>query len=113
MKLRGSIAAGSERIRNAAIRCRRPDRRELDLYAGNDGGRLIIAIRHLGRGRVLHQPLILQGVLPADERSSAAIFALAVKHPDPIPQVATPDWLTVRYRPLGSAYRRSGMAREL
>ena len=72
----------SERIRNAAIRCRRPDRRELDLYAGNDGGRLIIAIRHLGRGRVLHQPLILQGVLPADERSSAAIFALAVKHPD-------------------------------
>jgi hypothetical protein len=95
-------------------RCRRPDTRELDLYAGDDGGRLIIAVRHLGHGRVLHQPLMLQGVLPADERSAAALFALAVKHPDPIPQLATPDWLTVRYRPLRlSVARHAGMARDL
>jgi hypothetical protein len=90
-------------------RCRRPDPRELDLYAGNDGARLIVAVRHLGRGRVLYQPLIFQGALPSNERWSAAIFALAAKHPDPIPQVAALDWLTVLSR-LGWAYRRLGMA---
>jgi hypothetical protein len=79
-------------------RCRRPDTRELDLYTGGDGGRLIMAVRHLGRGRVLYQPLMLQGVLPSDERSCAAIFALAVKHRDPIPHVGTLEWLAVRHR---------------
>jgi hypothetical protein len=93
-------------------RCRRPAPCELDLYDYYRGGRLVVAVRHLGRGRVLYQPVIFQGALPSDERSSAAIFALAAKHPDPIPQVAALDWLTVLSR-LGWAYRRLSMARDL
>jgi hypothetical protein len=69
-------------------RCRWPDTGEFDLYDRGRGTRLIIAIRHLGRGRVVYQPVIFLGALPADERSAAALFALAVRHPEPIPFVA-------------------------
>jgi hypothetical protein len=38
-------------------RCRRPAPCELDLYDGYRGARLIIAVRRLGRNRVLYQPI--------------------------------------------------------
>ena len=68
-------------------RCRWPDPGELDFCDRNLGARLIIAIRHLGRGRIVYQPVIFEGALPADERSAAALFALAVRDPEPIPVV--------------------------
>jgi hypothetical protein len=48
---------------------------------------LIVAVRHLGRGRVLYQPLLLHGSPPLDEDAAAALFAHAAEHPDPIPEV--------------------------
>jgi hypothetical protein len=78
-------------------RCRRPDSTELDLYDGSHGGRLIIAMRHLGRGRVLYQPLFLHGPLPSDERSAAALFILAASRPEPIPELAALDWQMRRF----------------
>jgi hypothetical protein len=59
-------------------RCRWPDTGELDLCE----------IRHLGRGRVVYQPVIFPGALPTDERSAAALFALAATSPEPIPVIA-------------------------
>jgi hypothetical protein len=49
------------------------------------GARLVIAIRHLGRGHLVYQPVIFQGVLPKDERSAAALFCArsASDRPDP------------------------------
>lgn len=89
-------------------RCRRPDSGELDLHNGGRGGRLIIAVRHFGRGRVLYQPLFLHGPLPLDERSAAALFVLAASRPEAIPEIAALDWQTPR---LGSSARRSQIAR--
>jgi hypothetical protein len=69
-------------------RCRWPATREVDLYGRGHGTRLVMAIHHLGRGHVVYQPVIFPGALPADERSAAALFALAARHPEPIPVVA-------------------------
>jgi hypothetical protein len=70
-------------------RCRWPDPVELDLCNSDRGARLVMAICHLGRGRIVYQPVIFQGALPSDERSAAALFALAATSSEPIP-VVTP-----------------------
>jgi hypothetical protein len=70
-------------------RCRWPDPVEIDLCNSGRGARLVIAICHLGRGRIVYQPVIFQGALPRDERSAAALFALAATSSEPIP-VVTP-----------------------
>ena len=54
-----------------------------------------MAIRHLGRGHVVYQPVIFQGALPRDEKSAAALFALAATSPD-IPVIALLDVLRLR-----------------
>ena len=69
-------------------RCRWPDTGELDLCDCDRGARLVMAIRHLGRGHVVYQPVIFQGAPPADEESAAALFALAATSPEPIPVIA-------------------------
>jgi hypothetical protein len=81
-------------------RCRSPDAGELDLCGSDDGARLVMAIRHLGRGHVVYQPVIFQGAVPADEESAAALFALAATSPDPIPVIAQKDVLRLRRRGL-------------
>jgi hypothetical protein len=77
-------------------RCRWPHSGELDLCESARGARLVVAIRHLGQGCVVYQPVILQGALPVDERSAAALFALAARYPEPIPMVAELDVLQLR-----------------
>jgi hypothetical protein len=79
-------------------RCRQPDTGELDLLRSDRGARLVIAIRHLGRGRVVYQPVIYQDALPADEESAAALFTLAASYPEPIPMVAEMDVLRLATR---------------
>jgi hypothetical protein len=69
-------------------RCRSPAPGELDLYECSESRRLIIAIRHIGRGHLAYQPVIFEGQLPSDEKSAGVLFALAAKHPDPIPTVS-------------------------
>jgi hypothetical protein len=54
---------------------------------GSQSQRLIIAIRQIGRGHLAYQPVIFEGQLPGDEKSAGILFALAAKHPDPIPTV--------------------------
>ena len=76
-------------------RCRWPDTGELD-FCDCDRARVIMAMRHLGRGTVVYQPVIFQGVLSSDERSAAALFALAAKSSEPIPVVAQMDVLRLR-----------------
>jgi hypothetical protein len=76
--------------------CRRPDISELELYESDHRARLVMAICHLGRGRVVHQPVIFQGALPADESSAAALFALAARYPQAIPVVAEKEVLRLR-----------------
>jgi hypothetical protein len=76
--------------------CRRPDVSELELYESDQRARLVMVICHLGRGCVVHQPVIFQGELPADEGSAAALFALAARYPQPIPVVAEKDVLRLR-----------------
>jgi hypothetical protein len=71
-------------------RCRQPSKCEIDLCGGGYGSQLIIAVRHLGRGLVLYQPLLFCGAAPSDEEGAAALFALAAEHPDPIPKVVGP-----------------------
>jgi hypothetical protein len=85
-------------------RCRWPDTGELDLLRSDRGARLVIAIRHLGRGRVVYQPVIYQDALPADEESAAALFTLAASYPEPIPMVAEMDVLrlVIRLAPAGA-----------
>jgi len=78
-------------------RCRWPDTGELDLCDSARGARLVLAIRHLGRGHVVYQPVIFQGALPTDERSAAALFALAATSPEPIPVIAQIDVLRLRF----------------
>jgi hypothetical protein len=77
-------------------RCRWPDTGKLDLCDSDPGARLVMAIRPLGRGHVVYQPVIFQGALPTDERSAAALFALAATSPEPIPVIAQMDVLRVR-----------------
>jgi hypothetical protein len=77
-------------------RCRWPDPDELDFCDGDLGCRLVIAIRHLGRGRIVYQPVIFEGALPRDERSAAALFALALRDPKPIPVVVEMNVLQVQ-----------------
>ena len=50
-----------------------------------------MAIRHLGHGDLVYQPVIFQGVLPKDERSAAALFSLAARCPAPIPKFSATD----------------------
>jgi hypothetical protein len=56
-----------------------------------------MAIRHLGRGHLVYQPVIFQGVLPKGERSAAALFALAATSPDPIPVITRMHTLLLRW----------------
>jgi hypothetical protein len=77
-------------------RCRWPDTVELDLWDNNRDARLVMAIRHLGRGHVVYQPVIFQGALPRDERSTAALFALAAISSEPIPVITLLDVLRLR-----------------
>jgi hypothetical protein len=72
-------------------RCRWPETCELDLCDSDRDARLVIAIRHLGHGCVVYQPVIFQGALPANEESTAALFALAATSPEPIPVLAQMD----------------------
>jgi hypothetical protein len=69
-------------------RCRSPDPRELELCDSKRGARLVIAIRHLGRGYVVYQPVIFEDALPAHEEAAAALFALAATCPAPVPVLA-------------------------
>jgi hypothetical protein len=78
-------------------RCRWPDACELDLCDSDRGARLVIAIRHLGRGHVVYQPVIYQDALPADEEAAAALFALAATSAEPIPVIAQMDILRLRH----------------
>jgi hypothetical protein len=78
-------------------RCRWPDTGELALCDGwSRGPRLVIAIRHLGRGHVIYQPVIFQGMLPRDERSAGVLFALAAGRSEPIPFIDEVDVLRLR-----------------
>jgi hypothetical protein len=77
-------------------RCRWPDTIELDFCGSNRDARLIMAIRHLGRGRIIYQPVIFRGALPSDERSAAAVFALAATSSEPIPYIALMDVLRLQ-----------------
>ncbi len=77
-------------------RCRWPDTGELDFCDCDRGARLVMAMRHLGRGHIVYQPVIFQGVPPRDERSAAALFALAAKSLEPIPVIAQTDVLRLR-----------------
>jgi hypothetical protein len=69
-------------------RCRWPDPCELDLCDCDRGARLVIAIRHLGRGHLVYQPVIFRGALAAHEKSAAALLALAATCPEPVPVLA-------------------------
>jgi hypothetical protein len=66
-----------------------------------------MAIRHLGRGHVVYQPVIFQGALPRDERSAAALFALAATSSEPIPVITLLDVLRLR-----RGLRRHTLSRE-
>jgi hypothetical protein len=77
-------------------RCRWPDAVELDLCDCDRGARLVMAARHLGRGHIVYQPALFQGGLPRDERSAAALFALAATSSEPIPVIALMDVLRLR-----------------
>jgi hypothetical protein len=87
-------------------RCRWPDTVELDLCDSDRRARLVMAIRHLGRGHIVYQPVIFHGGPPRDERSAAALFALAATSSEPIPVVAQTDVLRLR-RGLHGLPRRS------
>jgi hypothetical protein len=45
---------------------------------------------------MVYQPVIFEGALPVDERSAAALFALAAKDPEPIPVVTKMGLLRLR-----------------
>jgi hypothetical protein len=77
-------------------RCRWSDTVELNLYACDRGARLVMAVRHLGRGHIVYQPVLFQSGLPRDERSAAALFALAATSSEPIPVVTLMDVLRLR-----------------
>jgi hypothetical protein len=77
-------------------RCRLPDIAESDLCDSDRNARLVITIRHLGRGHMIYQPVIFQGGVPRDERSAAALFALAATSSEPSPAIAQMDVLRLR-----------------
>ena len=77
-------------------RCRWPDTCEVDLGGCDSGLGLVIAIRHLGRGHLIYQPVVFQGALPTDEKSAAALFVLAATSSEPIPVIALLDVLRLR-----------------
>jgi hypothetical protein len=77
-------------------RCRSPDTRELELCDCERSARLVIAIRHLGRGHIVYQPVIFQGALPAHEDSAAALFALAATCRAPVLSSLKKDVLPMR-----------------
>jgi hypothetical protein len=77
-------------------RCRWPDTVELDLCSSERGAWLVMAMRHLGRGHIVYQPAIFQGALPRNERSAAALFALASKSSEPVPVITQMDVLRLR-----------------
>jgi hypothetical protein len=94
MRLSSLIGAGSGHIpkdSTAADGRRWPETSELDLCDRDRGARLVIAIRHLGHGCIVYQPVIFQGALPVNEESTAALFALAATSPEPIPVLAQMD----------------------
>ena len=75
----------------------RPDRRHRARYATTTERRalgadadLVMLVRHLGRGTLVHQPVQLSGQLPADEATVAQLFARALASPQPVPVLATP-----------------------
>ena len=57
-----------------------------------------MAIRHLGRDHIVYQPVIFQGDLPRDERSAAALFALAATTSEPITVITLMAVLRLRRR---------------
>ena len=75
----------------------RPDRRHRARYAttterrafGTDAD-LVMLVRHLGCGALVHQPVQLSGQLPADEATVAQLFARALASPQPVPVLGTP-----------------------
>jgi hypothetical protein len=73
-----------------------PDTVEVELCDSGRGACLVMTIRHLGRGHIVYQPVIFRGGLPRDERSAAALFALAATSSEPIPVVAQMDVLRLR-----------------
>jgi hypothetical protein len=77
-------------------RCRGPAKGEFELFESDRGARLVMTIHHLGRGHVVYQPAVFQGAPPGDEESAAALFALAVRHPEPIPFIDEIDVLRLR-----------------
>jgi hypothetical protein len=77
-------------------RCRWPDTDELALWDNGRGVPLVMAIRHLGRGCIVYQPVIFHGVLPEDERSAAMLFALAARCPEPVPLIFEVDVLRLQ-----------------
>jgi hypothetical protein len=77
-------------------RCRWPETGEFDLCECDRGARLVMTIRHLGRGCLIYQPVIFQGALPRDEKSAAALFALAATCPEPVPVVAQMEVMQLR-----------------
>ena len=95
-------------------RCRWPDTGELEFRDNDRGAQLLMAIRHLGRGRIVYQPVVFQGALPKDERSAAVLFALAATSPAPIPTVPAMDvrlLATSRPKPMRILRRCSGCKR--
>jgi hypothetical protein len=88
-------------------RCRWPETAELDLCDCDRGARLVMAMRHLGRGHIVYQPVIFQGALPVNEESTAALFALAATSREPIPVL-----LQLDVRRLRSDLRQQTQRRE-
>lgn len=56
---------------------------------------LVMLIRHLGRGVLVHQPVELSRQLPSDEHAIADLFDRAVARPEPVPvlTVSAPEAL--------------------
>jgi hypothetical protein len=53
-------------------------------------------MRHLGRGHIVYQPAIFLGAPPRNERSAAALFALAAKSSEPVPVITRIDVVRLR-----------------
>jgi hypothetical protein len=94
-------------------RCRWPHTRELAFCDNDRGMPLVMAIRHLGRGHVVYQPVIFQGVLPKDERSAGILFALAARYPQPVPLISEIDVLRLQRGVAGSRLPMSKTTRDL
>jgi hypothetical protein len=88
-------------------RCRWPGPVEFDLCDSDRAASLVMAIRYLGRGHIVYQPVIFQGALPRDERSAAALFALAATSTEPVPVVTPMAVLRLR-----GGLRQQALSRE-